>query len=175
MPKSSKEQIADGDKKIIVEYKNHVKQSIDNIAKKSGYSKQKVWKTIKKLEENKTIWGYHAVIDDEKIKTKRYVMLIKSGSPQLGEPIKKITDLTLHAKGKEAEIEILDGGYLHGSYDWIMIFTAKDLKNVKKFEDIVAKEYHPFINKIEVMEYIFPIKQCGIVNPDIDKLKELFD
>ncbi len=175
MPKSTKKQIIDDEKMVISEYKNNTKYSIDKIAKRCGFSKQKVWKIIKRLEENNTIWGYPAIIDDEKIQTKRYVMLLKSGSTQAGEPINKITDLTLQDKGKEVEVDILDGGYLHGSYDWIIIFTAKDLKNVKKFEDIVAKEYHPFISKIEVMEYIFPIKLSGIINPEINKLKELFD
>ena len=78
-------------------------------------------------------------------------------------------------KGKEVEVDILDGGYLHGSYDWIIIFGAKGLRNVKKFEDIVAREFHPFISKVETMEYIFPIRLCGIVNPEMDNLKELFD
>ena len=34
-------------------------------------------RVIKKLEKNKTIWGYNVVDDDEKLGLKRYQILVK--------------------------------------------------------------------------------------------------
>ena len=77
MPKSSREQIDADEKKVLHELQKNSKESIDNIAKKCGFSRQKVWRVIKRLENNKTIWGYHAVVDDNKIGLQRYFILIK--------------------------------------------------------------------------------------------------
>jgi len=70
MSKSSKEQIIDDEKKVIRELKKNAKASIDSIGKNCNFSRQKVWRIIKRLEENKTIWGYSSVFYDEKINLK---------------------------------------------------------------------------------------------------------
>ena len=67
MSKSSKEQIIDDEKKVIRELKKNAKASIDSIGKNCNFSRQKVWRIIKRLEENKTIWGYSSVFYDEKL------------------------------------------------------------------------------------------------------------
>ena len=77
MPKSSRKQIDNDEKKILRELQKNSKESIDKIAKKCSFSRQKVWRIIKRLENNKTIWGYHAVVDNEKINMKSYILLIK--------------------------------------------------------------------------------------------------
>ena len=56
MPKSSKEQIDLDEKKVVSELQRNSKESIDVIAKRCGFSRQKVWRIIKRLEKNKTIW-----------------------------------------------------------------------------------------------------------------------
>ena len=58
MAKTSKKQIEEDERKIISELQKNAKESIDIIAKKCGFSRQKVWRIIKRLEKNKTIWGY---------------------------------------------------------------------------------------------------------------------
>ena len=66
MPKSSTHQIELDEIKVIEELQKNSKESIDNIAKKCGFSRQKVWRIIKRLEKNDTIWGYHAVISEDR-------------------------------------------------------------------------------------------------------------
>ena len=137
MPKNSREQIDTDEKKVIKELQKNSKESIDKIAKKCGFSRQKVWRIIKKLEKNKTIWGYYAVVDNEKVDMKRYIMLIKRSNVPMGETVNKIIDLTMHSKGEEIGIHILCSSYIHGLYDWIFIFSASDIKNAKKFSEIL--------------------------------------
>ena len=52
MPKSSKEHIDLDEKKVIGGLEKNAKESIDEIAKNCGFSRQKVWRVIKRLERN---------------------------------------------------------------------------------------------------------------------------
>ena len=127
---------------------------------------------IKRLENNKTIWGYNAIVDNEKLNVKRYIMLIKRSVGSLDDTIDKIIELTMHKKGEEIGVTVECSSYLHGLYDWMLIFTAKDIMNVKKFSETLAKEYGQVISEVQIMEDIFPVKRCGIVNPNVNKLRE---
>ena len=71
MSKSSIKQIELDEKKVMNALQRNARGSIDKIAVDCGFSRQKVWRIIKRLEENKTIWGHYTVIDDEKLGLKR--------------------------------------------------------------------------------------------------------
>jgi len=172
MPKSSKEQIDVDEKKVIEELQKNSKESIDVIAKRCGFSRQKVWRIIKRLEKNRTIWGYSAVVDIDKLNLKRYVLLIKRSSKPAAEAIKKIIDLTIHKKGEDIGVNIECSSYLHGDYDWMIIFTTNDIRNAKRFNEAINKEYHYVISEVKILEDIFSVKKCGKVNPNVNKLKE---
>ena len=172
MPKNSREQIDADEKKVIRELQKSSKESIDKIAKRCGFSRQKVWRIIKRLEKNKTIWGYYAVVDNEKLDMKRYIMLIKRSNKPIGDAINKIIDLTMHFKGEEIDVDVICSSYLHGHYDWMLIFTANDIKNAKKFSELLTKEYQHVISEIHLLEDIFSVKKCGVINPDLEKIRE---
>ena len=174
MPKSSRKQIDADEKKVLQELQKNSKESIDKVAKKCGFSRQKVWRIIKRLEKNKTIWGYCAIVDNEKLDRKRYIMLIKRSNKPLGDTVNKIVDLTIHTKGKDIGVDIIDSSYLHGRYDWMFIFTASDIKNAKKFSELLSIEYHHVIGEIHLLEDIFPIKKSNVINPNVKKLRNLF-
>ena len=174
MPKSSKEQIDADEKKVVRELQKNSKESIGMIAKNCGFSRQKVWRVIKRLEKNKTIWGYPAVVDDEKFDVTRYIMLIKRSSQPLGDAINKITNLIAEKRGREIGIDVLSVGYIHGRYDVAIVFTAKDIKHAKKFSEILVAEGANLISEVELMEYIFLLREGGITNPEIKKFKEFF-
>ena len=74
----------------------------------------------------------------------------------------------------QIEIEIIDSSYLHGHYDWMFTVVAEDMKNVKRFTHLLSKDYHLWINEILVLQNIFPVKKCGIFNPNMSEIKELF-
>lgn len=174
MSKSSKKQIDAEEKKLLQELQKNSKKSIGSIAKKCGFSRQKVWRSIKRLEKNKTIWGYCAVVDNEKLDRKRYIMLIKRSSKPLGDTVSKIVALTLQSKGADIGVEICCSSYLHGHYDWMFIFTASDIKNAKKFSELLLMEYHHAISEIHLLEDIFSVIISNVVNPNVEKLKDLF-
>lgn len=160
------------EKRIIAELEENAKEGIDNIAKKCGFSRQKVWRIIKKLEKNKTIWGYHAVTDNERLGLKSYLVLIK----KTNEPIEKLADIIIsrkiEKKAKELGIAINQSEYVHGNYDWLICFTASDIKQAKKFCEALNRTYQKHIGDLSLMERIFSVKKSGVQNPELEKLKE---
>jgi len=174
MPKRSIKQIGEDEKKFLKVLQTNSGDSIESIAKRCGFSRQKVWRIKKRLEKDKTIWGYSAVVDDEKFDVTRYIMLIKRSSQPLGDAINKITNLIAEKRGREIGIDVLSVGYLHGRYDVAIVFTAEDIKHAKKFSEILVAEGANLISEVELMEYIFLLREGGITNPEIKKFKEFF-
>jgi len=175
MAKNSREQILRDQKKIVRELSTNANKSINEIAKSCGFSRQKVWRIIKNLENNNTIWGYTAVIDDEKQDMKSYMILIKrSIQPIAGEIIDKIIDRELTKKSDGLKIDIVNSWYSTGAFDWVISFNAPEMKIAKRFVEVVAKLFEGYISDIQLIEELFPAQKCGIPNPEIDKLKEFF-
>jgi len=162
MAKSSKKQIYEDELKVIAELQKNGKENIESISRKCGFSRQKIWRIIKVLEEDKTIWGYTAIVNDEKINMNRYVMLIK----------KSVAKIDNAVEGEEIGVNIDYSLYLHGEYDWMLIFTAKDIKHAKRFSEIITSQYSDVIKDVKLMETLFSVQKAGIINPEVGKLKE---
>ena len=87
MAKSSVKQIEQDEKKILEELSKNANKSINDIAKSCGFSRQKVWRVINNLEKNHTIWGYVAVVDEEKLDKKSYIILMKRTNKPISQDI----------------------------------------------------------------------------------------
>ncbi len=175
MNKSCIELIEHDEKKILEELSKNAEKSINDIAESLGFSKQKVWRIIKNLEKNHTIWGYVAVINNQKINKKRFIMLIKrSNKPVPEEFLDHIITREISDKAKEIGINFINSVFLNGTYDWILSFTADNTLQAKKLVELYYQLYMDSISEIHLNEYIFPILYNGIKNPEIKKLKEYF-
>lgn len=174
MARKSAAQIEEDEQKIIHELKTNARGSIEHIAKKYNFSRQKVWRIIKRLEKNKSIWGYHSIVDDENFNQQRFIVLIRRSTEPIDEAIDKLSNLTDAKKDANHGVTIECSSFLHGQYDWMFIVTADTLKSLKKFTHFISKEYEKWISEICILEYIFPVVKCGIVNPNKQRIKELF-
>ena len=170
MSKTSREQITTDEKKIIRELQKNSKENIDKIAKRCGFSRQKVWRVIKRLEKNKTIWGYSAIADNEKIDLTHYTMLVKrSVVPIDGKLQNMISEEELDEYFPELNITLEDCLYVNGEYDWIISFTAPGIKEMKKFCEKLLNKFSEHIESYKVLETIVTIEKQGIKNPSIEK------
>jgi Lrp/AsnC family leucine-responsive transcriptional regulator len=174
MAKTSRTQIEKDERQIISLLQENARATIEDMTDKLGFSRQKIWRIIKRLEENRTIWGYSAVVNDEKIKKKRYLMLIKKSMKPMNTLVDKIVELTMQKKGKQINVQIEYSMFLHGEYDWMFMFLASDMKDVKKFTEILTKEYEQVIGNITVIECVFPVQKKGLINPNVSQLKDFF-
>jgi DNA-binding Lrp family transcriptional regulator len=174
MAKSSKKQIDQDEKKVIEQLQRNSNESIDKIAKQCGFSRQKVWRIIKRLESNKTIWGYTAVPDKEKQGVRHYILLIKRSNEPIGNAIDEFIASFKKSASKNLGIYVRTACILHGQYDGIICFTAKDISVAKKFIEFINKRYSTLVKETILLEDIFSIKICGMLNPKIDDLKEFY-
>jgi DNA-binding Lrp family transcriptional regulator len=175
MSKSSKEQIDADEKKILWELQKNSKESIDKIAKKCGFSRQKVWRVIKRLEKDKTIWGYHAVVDDNKVGLQQYFVLIKRTSKAFSkEHIDSIVKRVIQTEIANMGIIVENVSYVHGDFDGIHIIRASNVVQVKKYCEMLSTLSKGYISHIIILEELFPIEKNGIVNPNIEELKDIF-
>jgi DNA-binding Lrp family transcriptional regulator len=172
MTKTSTEQIDIDEKKVIQELQGNAYESIDQIAKRCGFTRQKVWRIIKKLEGNRTIWGYHAVVDNDRIHLKSYLLLIKKTNRPLGDLLETIVSRDIEKNVKELGVNISASIYLHGFFDWIITFTTEDIKHAKKFSEQFNRIYQNYVGESYLIEEIFPVKLSGIQNPNVKKLKD---
>ncbi len=172
MARKSVKQIKKDEEKILKELKKNARGSIEEIANKYKFSRQKVWRIIKRLEESEKIWGYFTVVDDEKLQQERFIILIRRSTEPIDDAIQKIIDLTMHNMGENIGVEVECSSYIHGIYDWIFIVNAPDMKSVKRFSHMLTKEYNLWIAEVQILQDIFPVKKSGIVNPNMKKLKE---
>jgi DNA-binding Lrp family transcriptional regulator len=174
MAKSSKKQIDQDEKRVIEQLQRNSNESIDKIAKTCGFSRQKVWRIIKRLENNKTIWGYTAIPDKDKQGVRHYIMLLKRSNQPAGEIIDNVLDSFKKYTGKNLGVFVQTACMLQGEYDAMLCFTAKDISVAKRFTEFLKKKYAPYISDITMVEDIFSIRISGMMNPKVDELKEFF-
>lgn len=175
MAKNSTKQIIEDEKRILLELTVNANKSINEIAKTCGFSRQKVWRIIKTLERTKVIWGYTAVIDEEKQDMKGFTILIKRQKKPIDkQTIEKIALGDLSKKTDKIGATMLYSVYTNGPYDWMINFIAKDIKDAKRFEEIFLNLYEGYISEIILLENLFVSRKCGIMNPEAAKLKNFF-
>jgi len=174
MAKRSKKQQIEDERKILAELQKNSNENIDTIAKHCGLSKQQVSKTIKKLEKNHMIWGYTAIVDEEKKGLSHFIMLITKNMKQLDKKIKigidsiKIEDFT-----STLDITIESSCLVHGTYDWVISFTAPNIIIAKKFCDSFYNGFPGIIKHIDLHQTLFFVRKQYIFNPDRKNLSEL--
>ena len=175
MPKSSKAKLEADEMKILMELRKNSRQSLNELAEKCGFSRQKVWRIINDLEKNKTIWGYSAVIDEEKLGLKQFFILLKKVGAKPGNiQVEIALDKDLKDKLESIGIFVDGSFYTHGSHDWIIIVTAKNIIEIKKLVESIRMDYHEYISDIQIIEIMFPVVKEGKENPKKTKLKEFF-
>ena len=175
MPKSSSKQIERDEKKIIDELLKNANKSINDIAKSCGFSRQKVWRVIKNLEKNKTIWGYTAIVDYVKLDKQRFLMLIKRSNKPLSKKfIDQIISRDIEDIAIKMGVNFINSIYINGKYDWLISFIANDIQEAKRIVELFFASYPEIISEIDLHEYIFPVEYDGIVNPEVKKLYEFF-
>ena len=176
MLKNSVKQIEKDEKRILDELVKNANKSINDIAETCGFSRQKVWRVINNLEKNHTIWGSVAVVNQEKLNKKSYMMLIKrSNKPLEKEVLNDVINRESANKAKKKGIDITNSHYTHGAYDWVICFNAPDLQAAKGYVENYINMYEEIVSDVKLIEIMFSAVNCGVTNPEIKKLKDFFN
>jgi len=171
MSKSSKNQREQDEKKLLSELVKNSHENIDTIAKHCRFSRQKTWRMIKQLEAKGMIWGYTAIFNEQKIGLNHYTLMLKRST----KPLKEGTADLILSRRSEGILNKLGGiiessALVHGDYDWIVTFTAEDIKQAKKYSDTFISLHPGEIEKATLLQTLMFVKKQYILNPDRKKL-----
>lgn len=176
MPKNSIEQLKQDEKKILKVLSKNANKSVNEIAQSLGFSRQKVWRVIKNLEKNNTILGYVAVLNQEKLNKKTYMLLMKrSNKPISKEALKQILSRDLANEVRKTGLEIINSIYTNGFYDWIVCFNANNIREAKSLAEKFNELFEGYISETHLLEEMFSTVSSGIENPDIKQLQNYFN
>ena len=159
-----------------MELQNDAKANINDIAKYCGFSRQKVWRIITQMEKDRTIWGYTAIIDNERIGQKQFTLLIKRSSKPLEKKIiDKIDSIQLEDIALPHGFTIITSCFIHGTYDWMISFTAQDINHARQFCDLLIKGFPDAIEKIDIQQILYSVRKHHVFNPERKTLRELME
>jgi DNA-binding Lrp family transcriptional regulator len=175
MSKSSLKKIEQDKKKILKQLRKNANKSINEIAESCGFSRQKVWRFIKDLEKNNTIWGYTAILDEQKLGKKSYVLLIKrSIKPMTKDILDRMSRKDFMKRIEKLGVESFSHIFIHGNYDWIILFNAPDIRIAKNYVEELNRTYEGHISEIHLQEIVYTAQNSGITNPNIEKIQDFF-
>ena len=169
MPKSSLTKIDEDKQKIFELLVCNSRQSPNEIAKKLGFSRQKAWKLIKLLERENKVWGYTAIFPEYKKGWIIYFALVKIKYSYLKE-MDMLIESVKKGGTSNLDLHILEVYFTNGCYDGIVIFSAKNVQEAKKYLGHMHKIYGNQIEKIDLIENVFPLIISSKMNPNIEKL-----
>jgi len=172
MAKSSKDQIEQDENKLLSELMKNSKENIDTIAKHCGFSRQKTWRMIKHLETSQKIWGYSAVVDSKEQGLEKFMLFIKRAHEKLApKDTIEITTTYMNPMKEDLGITVLSSYCIHGEYDWVTVFTAKNILQAKKFCDALIERF-PDTHKTYMNQVLFTVREQCIQNPNIIEMKD---
>lgn len=168
MPKHSEARLLKDEEKILNILQTNGTESIDVIAKKCNFSRQKVWRIIKKLENEKILWGYSAIFDEERYQLKHYILMIKRTTNPIDKKlIDEILSTRLDELGPGNLVKMEHIEYTNGCFDGIFTFYSKDLITAKKFCERFQQRFNQYVASYELLEGIFFIRKQMLRNPHL--------
>jgi len=175
MPKQSKKNLKEDEQKILKELSEDSTKSPNAIADKLGFSRQKVWRITKDLEENYTIWGYTTISDQGKQGLKYYILLIRRTNVPLSKQLaEKIISRDVEKQMEELGSKMVSSIYTNGVYDWVIIFTSNDTRGANKTSELFKNRYAKYLKEVILLEELFPCKIQNILNPSVEDLTKVF-
>jgi DNA-binding Lrp family transcriptional regulator len=171
MPEKSR----DGSKKVedeeIIEWLlEDPTRSLNTMAKAMNIYRQTLWRRKKKLEDEKVIWGYTAVIDENKLGNVIYLVMMKM-KPMTRGMADIIYRRIKNNEMSKSRVRLIDAFHVNGEYDWILRFSAPDHATARKYYDAIRVIYEEYlIEKPVIVDVNFILKAEGMRNPELEKL-----
>ena len=88
---------------------------------------------------------------------------------------KKIDEMIANIKNKKAcelNVRLVGLYYLNGVYDWIVTFSTQNISDAKRYCGYLQTQYNEYVERIDLLESVFPLVKCGKPNPEINELKK---
>lgn len=163
-------ELSQDDCKVIDVLRTQARLSLAEIAKEVGFSQQKVSRIMTRLEKEKVIWGYCAIISDGACGLNNFYMLLKrSKTPIPEEQRQEVMNARLEDFVPGQRIIIENIQVVHGAYTAIVSFLAEDISAARKFSNHFTERYGRYFTEIIVIENILSIRRQGQRNRNLEE------
>jgi DNA-binding Lrp family transcriptional regulator len=171
--KRIQEELTSDERLVLNALQKNPKDDKTLIAKTCGFSKQKVKRILARLEADQIIWGYTAIIDEKPLGLLKYVLLMKRTMNKVDKAtVEKIAFQVFEKEYEQQGITIESSCFMHGEYDWMIIFTSQNLRDAKKFSTMLVENYPDMIEKVNLMQILHSAKTHHILSPIPESLFE---
>ncbi len=145
-------------------------RSVRDLAKNLNCTRQAVWRKKKALEDDNTIWGYTAVVDESKLNNVVFIVLMKM------KPMSQdLAELLIRRVGgteiKRAGIRLIDVFMVNGEYDFIIRFSSHNHAYARRYYDTLRTLYENYLlDKPVMIDVNFIMMAEGKRNPHLSRL-----
>ena len=147
-------------------------RSAREVAKKLGSYRQKIWRQKKKLEDDKVVWGYTAIVDEMTMKRVLYIVLLKL-KPMSSELADVIIERLTTGRPQRENVRLITSLYLNGEYDWLVMFSAPNHAMARRYYDSLRLSYaEHLIEKPVIVDVNFTVVREGKLNPKLEELRD---
>lgn len=102
-----------------------------------------------------------------------FTLMVKRNNNTIPEEtIEQIISRKLEKFTATLGITIESSYFVHGEYDWVITFTARDTIHARKFVNALLKLNPNILEKITILQTMMFIRKQYILNPERTKLKE---
>ncbi|MCU0849999.1 MAG: Lrp/AsnC family transcriptional regulator [Candidatus Thermoplasmatota archaeon] len=171
MGNTSKNQPTSDEQKVLSELQKNSRNTIDAIAKNCGFSRQKVYRIIKQLESTEKIWGYSVTMDETPEKQKFILFLKKGKGVHDPRQVKELLNTQMDSLKEELGVTVLHSYFIHGDYDLVTVFTAKDIMVAKKFVAALINKF-PATFSIRINQVLYTLREQYIRTPHPEQMKD---
>ncbi|HUU88019.1 MAG TPA: hypothetical protein VMX17_09740 [Candidatus Glassbacteria bacterium] len=158
-------------KKSILEslIKNPVRSDREIASQLDSY-RQKIWRERRRLEREKVVWGYTAVVDESKFNYVVYLVLLKL-KPMSKDLADLMTRRIIRLEPEKQDIRLLNVLFVNGEYDCLIMFSAPNHATARRYYDSLRIAYEDFLlEKPTIVDVNFALVREGKANPDIMNL-----
>lgn len=174
MARRSKEDIEADEKRLLGQLERNCDLSLNALAKKLGFSRQKTWRIYTRLKRETVIYGHHAVVNRRRLGLRKYMLLVKMAvAPMDRASMAALVEDGLQKKADGLGV-VVDGLYfVNGRYDFVVSVVAAATGPVKTFQAAMAGLLRG-IRTVDVLEELVTLKEDTVLHPDRSYLKEFF-
>jgi len=171
--KKTQEQIrADKDTVMIAlkKYGNNIME----IAKQTGFSRQKVWRNIKRLEEENIICGYTTVLNERKAGRRKFILLVKRKCVPFAKGVNVFGGISLEREAQLSRVTIDDIILTNGYYDVVFVISANSIVAVNSFNESLCHLFKDEVDDIITLDGLYTLKQSGQEVTPLEEVKHFY-
>lgn len=173
---ATRDQIRIDEDRLATELLKDPSQNVPTLAKKCGLSKQKAWRIVRKLEESGAILSYPSNLNMKNIGKRSFLILFERSSKMVDDNlIEQLTmpDITVELEREGIQAVVEDSYILNGVYDWAIVITVSEHKDLIKFLEYWRKYYGEYYARVTQSEIMWVAKRNGAINTNFSEITSL--